>query len=542
MLIGNHVIECDDYYIRELPSGVDELNFTISVYSPSYGLISEEDVITEDGVPYLVKAIDAGQNTVQIKALLDLDEWKATVLTNYTLTGTPATIIGAVNPTGWTVTDNSAIATSTSLEIVGATPFDILSSLREKLPSLAYRFDPKSKTLTLRNQLTGSYVGAYLSRQLNLHKIEYKGKSTQFATRLYATGKDGMTFASINNGKAYVDNNMYSDKVVCAYMQDERYEDTTEAISKGFGKAGLLAAATTQLQTMCVPQRSYTCDAVDLAKIKPEEYAHLSYELFSKVDLIDDMRDTKIQHTIVEYWRYPKKPEKNKVVLSTSTPRIQSQVQALVYAVNNPNSEWQERQNALQDTLTAIILGAKGGSVRLLDTNNDGEPDTLYIADSPDLTTAQVVWRFNYAGWGVSTNGYNGQFTSGMTFENGGTLYANILKVVNINASNISTGTLDASVITVKNLNADEITVGTLHTSSSVGISGYITVPRTFSIVGSPGTTITGAGCTNFETTGYLSSAGSAFFKGGQYVYIGRQTLDAYVASIVESYITPSEE
>ena len=64
----------------------------------------------------------------------------------------------------------------------------------------------------------------------------------------------------------------------------------------------------------------------------------------------------------------------------------------------------------IANSITQAILGAKGGSVRLLDTNGDGDPDTLYIADSPDPTQAVKVWRFNYEGWGASSNGYNGPF------------------------------------------------------------------------------------------------------------------------------------
>jgi hypothetical protein len=89
------------------------------------------------------------------------------------------------------------------------------------------------------------------------------------------------------------------------------------------------------------------------------------------------------------------------------------------------------------NALTAAILGANGGSVRLLDTNGDGEPDTLYIADDPDPASAINVWRFNYMGWAASQNGYNGPFVLGADFTDGGTLYANNLKVTNINGENI---------------------------------------------------------------------------------------------------------
>ena len=70
-------------------------------------------------------------------------------------------------------------------------------------------------------------------------------------------------------------------------------------------------------------------------------------------------------------------------------------------------------------SLTATILGAKGGSVRLLDTDGDKHPDTLYIADNPDPTLAQKVWRFNYEGWAASKTGYNGPFIFGGTLDDG---------------------------------------------------------------------------------------------------------------------------
>lgn len=69
--------------------------------------------------------------------------------------------------------------------------------------------------------------------------------------------------------------------------------------------------------------------------------------------------------------------------------------------------------------LTSAILGAKGGSVRILDTDGDGMPDELYIADNADPALAQRVWRFNYMGWAASGTGYNGPFTMGATLADG---------------------------------------------------------------------------------------------------------------------------
>lgn len=95
--------------------------------------------------------------------------------------------------------------------------------------------------------------------------------------------------------------------------------------------------------------------------------------------------------------------------------------------------------------LTETILGASGGAVRLLDTNNDGMPDTLYIADDPDPAKARKVWRFNHEGWGASNNGYNGPFAYGATLENG------------MVADFITAGTLNADLVNIVNLISDHV-------------------------------------------------------------------------------------
>lgn len=93
-------------------------------------------------------------------------------------------------------------------------------------------------------------------------------------------------------------------------------------------------------------------------------------------------------------------------------------------------------------SLTQTILGAKGGSVRFLDMDADGEPDTLYIADDPDPSKAQKVCRFNYEGWGASENGYNGPFEIGATLNDG--IVANFITVGVLNGDLIQTGTIQS--------------------------------------------------------------------------------------------------
>lgn len=86
-------------------------------------------------------------------------------------------------------------------------------------------------------------------------------------------------------------------------------------------------------------------------------------------------------------------------------------------------------------SLTGRILGATGGTVRFLDEDRDGLPDTLYIADHRDPTQARKVWRWNYEGWAGSVNGYGGPFTIGATLEDG-------LLAEAVTAANLIAGTI----------------------------------------------------------------------------------------------------
>lgn len=92
----------------------------------------------------------------------------------------------------------------------------------------------------------------------------------------------------------------------------------------------------------------------------------------------------------------------------------------------------------ITNALTVGILGAKGGSIRILDTNNDGELDELYIADNKEPSLARRVWRWNYEGWAASSNGYNGEFIMGATLEKG-------ILAAAVTAANLIAGTIQST-------------------------------------------------------------------------------------------------
>lgn len=138
--------------------------------------------------------------------------------------------------------------------------------------------------------------------------------------------------------------------------------------------------------------------------------------------------------------------------------------------------------------LTNLILGAMGGAVRLLDTNGDGFPDTLYIADNPDPAQAVKVWRFNYEGWGASENGYNGPFKMGATLEAG--MLADFIKAgvissvdgkIRINLNGASEPIFNTGISTNGfTMRGDSIGAATLLKAYALSVDGRDTIAISF--------------------------------------------------------------
>lgn len=447
----------DDYYIRELASGMDEVIVNISIRDPIYQYVKEEAIIRDrDQNRYVIKQIDQGDKTAKVVAQIDVDAWKASILTNYS--NNSATVGQTVNgllPAGWGMIDESqstiqrTIPTSDKASDYNVTPLEVLKQCMTTY-NVRFRFDTATKIIHIIDPVRYTSKGAFATRDLNLKKLNYKGKSENFVTRLYAMGANGLTFKSINNNKDYVENFDYSNKVICAFWKDERY---TSAES-------LLADATTKLTEMAKPTQSFDCDVFDLANTNPDMYGFEDFSLFEIITLIDDAKETRTDFQIMERWTYPYYPARNKVILSTSTPNIQSTVVAVVESLENSTSDFQQMIQSAIDNTTALITGNEGGYVVLHDSNGDGMPDELLVMNTASIATATKVWRWNTSGLGYSSNGYNGTYALGMTMNGQivadlittGTLTANLIRAGILqdlqgnNSWNLQTGDLSLSV------------------------------------------------------------------------------------------------
>ena len=402
------VLDCDSYYIQEEWFGADDtLVFSLETNHPQLPDMINQLSLTDkqSGQAFLITQTDEGD----IHAQLDLDEFKEAMFIGYTNGSTTAiATILQVLPSGWGVTDFSGSTIRRTIEAKGATALEIIKEVA-KTYHIAIRFDRKNKKVVLKNPDNIQPSGAYFSDELNLRKQPICTAQTKnFATRLYAVGKDGLTFADINNGKNYVDNNEYSSRVISAYWQDERYTV----------KESLLEDTKKKLAEMAKPAQSYECDITDLAKIDPKAWGYLSVELYQGVILMDRVRKTRLVHRVVRYRHYPHYPERNIITLSTLPGTISSKVEQTYNATTNPNSSFQQQLNSNLQNVAAGIVGAKGGFKKdILDQN--GKPmGTLYM-DTDNEATAKNILRINHQGIAFTNKGSAGPWTQAITIDGG---------------------------------------------------------------------------------------------------------------------------
>lgn len=116
-------------------------------------------------------------------------------------------------------------------------------------------------------------------------------------------------------------------------------------------------------------------------------------------------------------------------------------------------------EKAIADA-TAAITGNSGGYVRLNPSQN---PQEILIMDTPDISTAKNIWRFNLSGFGHSSGGYSGQYRTAVTqdghivadFIDTGILNANIIRAGIMQSTNgefsfnLETGHIEASDINI---------------------------------------------------------------------------------------------
>ena len=421
----------NDYALTHKYNGVDMLHFDISLEDPVFPMLELEALVYEstENQTYLIRGIDAGEHQAAVDCELNLDDWKQDIFLKYSnnTASLPATLAPLL-PNGWTLSWESQILGMAELTTEGGTPLDIFLAAQDKF-DCAMRFDTAEKICRIYDPHQSPLGYTVLAEGASLLcRPQYVGKSSGLATRLYPIGANGLTIASVNGGKDYVEDHSFTDKVICEIWQDDRYEIPSN----------LMAAAKKKLKKLAVPSISWELSLADLYRLDPVKWPEHRVELFWQVQF--QYGNRQISALCVQEEIHPHCPEHDTVYIGAVPASAMSGLSSLTEEVQNPNSAFNMVRAAAVDNATKKIVGSTGGHVVLvLDAN--GKPEEICIlTDTEDISTAQSLWRWNESGLGHSDTGYNGEYVTAITKD--GAIGADRITAGQLNANIVKAGTL----------------------------------------------------------------------------------------------------
>ena len=327
----------------ELANGDKTLSFTYRGKPPD---IENEMYIQTETDRYVVKEVRPADHATEYVCKLDLEELEASMFQQFTAKDQTAKDAAdlAVAGTQWIVV--SSMTKRRSVQQFKKTPYDILIKIRDAF-MCEIRFDNLNQVVYLEEEF-GDDKGVYLRSELNLKSVNLTLDSYDYYTRIIPIGADGLRITSVNDGKEYVENHQYSDKIRTLIWEDTSYEDAQT----------LKEDAEDKLADMSKPKRSYSAEVRDLAKLSGK-YSAFAYALGDTVTIVDEPSGIKDAQRIVKMTEYPDDPEDNTVELSNtvlSWEELQDRVDAAANA-------WEDISNADGTVNGVYVHGVQAGDV-----------------------------------------------------------------------------------------------------------------------------------------------------------------------------------
>ena len=451
-------LSSSDWYIKHKQNGEDELTFYVDTEFPEYRNLSEETVVEYEDNDYVIKKIqddkfDAKLNLDFLKATMHFGEYSTG---SKTLTQQLRTILG----NDWTIQFfGGSITYRRTVTKEDCTDYDLINQFMSTY-NCYFQWKKLLKTVIVHKKENEEPSGKYLTNELNLKKVKFHGSTADLVTVLYPKGKDGLTIvgASVSNDLIdkyglvegvhydsnrkyllnYVECFEYTEKRLADVWSDERYTV----------KENLLADSLAKVYDSGLPERTYECDVINLAKQNPD-YAFLDMRMHLVLTLIDSLRGIDVDHRVVEYVEYPDNHNKDKITLSKVPSNISTSMARLAQETDDSISKSVTALEAAILRATAAITGNMGGYVVLYDSNNDGYPDEILVMDQPDISTAVNVWRWNKAGLAYSSDGYDPtKFEVAITAS--GEIMADFITAGHLDGALITAGTIEATALSLQ--------------------------------------------------------------------------------------------
>ena len=391
----NNVFFNGDYSIEHLDNGLKTLSFKIYTNDIAYNECIPEAIV-EDTLFYKIKSVDDNGMYLIVDCELNLNTFKETK--QKTRKFENLTLLEVLN---MVKKDYTLIGTfkeeRKTFEVNNSSKYDVIMEAQKQYGAF-FEFDNKAKTITIQYQDEIEYRGLYITEQLNIISTDNQSDTYDFFTRIYALGKDDITFASVNEGKDYVEDFSYSNELISGIIVDTTISDPNT----------LLNLATNTLAEKSKPCESYTFQVFNLSKLSKDDYSLKDVKVNDIVKYIDRKRKREVYHRVVKYKEFPNNPSKDEITLGNN--KSTSVASAILNATNITNvtfSNLDVYDRAVLYTNDVIRAFKENGYI--YQTGNE-----IYILDKLPKEEATNIIRFNKDGISFSSS-FNGVYTKGYT-------------------------------------------------------------------------------------------------------------------------------
>lgn len=277
----------------------------------------------------------------------------------------------------------------------------------------------------------------------NLSSLSIDKNSSNIITRLFplgakTSGEERLNISTVNSGLMYIDDldaQAQYGIVSSCYI----FDDVTDP-------AQLKSYAQDFLSQNNKIKISYKIKAVDLSLINLDIH---SFDLYNEYLLINTYMAFEDYVRIVKKTIDINNPQNSQLEVGDKFQKI-TDVASKVYNYIEykfplEKNDWLE---TAKENASALINNAFKGYVVITDSE-------VLIMDTPSKETATKVWRWNAAGLGYSSTGYNGSYGLALTMD--GAFVADFITVGTLSADRVRAGTLTSVNINSVNIASSNI-------------------------------------------------------------------------------------
>ena len=291
---------CRNIYTTEmLSTGLKTLCFQVPCQDEYLELIQEENYVETKDYVYVIKELVLEDNDfITVYCQPNIEELTGRPFDHFDCfeKNLPQAYNYCLSKAGdWRVDYQSKKLDMVSYQLPRTTGYDMIELIASDWGHELW-FDTKNKILTVYDNM-GKAFGTLYSNELKIRQLSKQSSSYDYLTVLRPIGKNGLTIATINNGRDTLENFEYSNKHIEKYFIDEDIE-VAEILKQKAEKF---------LNENCMPKASYKLQLSDL---------HKDTGLGDVIMLVDKLKRIKQKQRVVKIVRYTQEPERDSVEIS----------------------------------------------------------------------------------------------------------------------------------------------------------------------------------------------------------------------------------